>query len=186
MWELDSKENWEPKNWCFELWCWKRLLRVPWTAKRSNQSILKEVSPGCSLVGLMLKMILQYFSPLMWRADSFEKTLLLGKIEGRRRRLMTEDEMVGWHHWLNGHGFGWTLGVGDGQGGLACCGLWGRKELDTTERLNWCSSSTEKLTLRSITEMYLGKTSNIWKLNNAILNNSWVKEEITKIIRRYI
>ena len=87
-----------PRIDAFELWSWKRLLRVPWTAKRSNQSILKEISPGCSLVGLMLKLILQYFGPLIWRADSFEKTLLLGKIEGRRRRLMTEDEMVGWHH----------------------------------------------------------------------------------------
>ena len=70
----------------FELWCWRRLLRVPWTAKRSNQSILKEISPGCSLEGLMLKLKLQYFGHLMQRADSFEKTLMLGKIEGRRRR----------------------------------------------------------------------------------------------------
>ena len=70
----------------FELWCWKRLLRVPWTAKRSNQSILKDISPGCSLEGLMLKLKLQYFGHLMQRADSFEKTLMLGKIEGRRRR----------------------------------------------------------------------------------------------------
>ena len=70
----------------FELWCWRRLLRVPWTARRSNQSILKEISPGCSLVGLMLKLKLQYFGHLMQRADSFEKTLMLGKIEGRRRR----------------------------------------------------------------------------------------------------
>ena len=70
----------------FELWCWRRLLRVPWTARRSNQSILKEISPECSLEGLMLKMKLQYFGHLMWRADSFEKTLMLGKIEGRRRR----------------------------------------------------------------------------------------------------
>ena len=69
----------------FELWCWRRLLRVPWTARRSNQSILKEISPGCSLEGLMLKLKLQYFGHLMWRADSFEKTLMLGKIEGRRR-----------------------------------------------------------------------------------------------------
>ena len=70
----------------FELWCWRRLLRVPWTARRSNQSILKEISPGCSLEGLMLKLKLQYFGHLMQRADSFEKTLMLGKIEGRRRR----------------------------------------------------------------------------------------------------
>ena len=70
----------------FELWCWRRLLRVPWTARRSNQSILKEISPGCSLEGLMLKLKLQYFGHLIQRADSFEKTLMLGKIEGRRRR----------------------------------------------------------------------------------------------------
>ena len=70
----------------FQLWCWRRLLRVPWTARRSNQSILKEVSPGCSLEGLMLKLKLQYFGHLMWRTNSLEKTLLLGKIEGRRRR----------------------------------------------------------------------------------------------------
>ena len=70
----------------FELWCWRRLLRVPWTARRSNQSILKEISPGYSLKGPMLKLKLQYFGPLMWRTDSFEKTLMLGKIEGRRRR----------------------------------------------------------------------------------------------------
>ena len=70
----------------FELWCWRRLLRVPWTARTSNQSLLKEISPGCSLEGMMLKLKLQYFGHLMWRADSFEKTLMLGKIEGRRRR----------------------------------------------------------------------------------------------------
>ena len=81
----------------------------------------------------MLKLKLQSFGHLMQRADSFEKTLMLGKIEGRRRRGRTEDEMVGWHHRHNGHGFGWTLGVSDGQGDLVCCGSWGRKELDTTE-----------------------------------------------------
>ena len=81
----------------FELWCWRRLLRVPWTARRSKQSILKEISPGCSLGGLMLKLKLQYFDHLMQRANSFEKTLILGKIEGRWRR-GRQDEMVGWHH----------------------------------------------------------------------------------------
>ena len=119
-----------------ELWCWRRLLRVPCTARRSNQCIVKEISPGCSLEGLMLKLIHQYFGHLMWRADSFEKTLMLGKIEGRRRRGW-EDEMVGWHQQYNGHGFGWTLGVGDGQGGLVCCGSWSHKGSDMTEWLNW-------------------------------------------------
>ena len=85
MWELDHKESWVQKNWWFELWCWRRLLRVHWTVSRSNQSILKEISPEYSLEGLMLKLKFQYFGHLMWRADSLEKTLL-GKIEGRRRR----------------------------------------------------------------------------------------------------
>ena len=88
----------------FELWCWRRLLRVPWTARRSNQSILKEISPEYSLGGLMLKLKLQYFGYLMWRTDSFEKTLMLGKIEGGGRR-GRQDETVGWHHQLNGHEF---------------------------------------------------------------------------------
>ena len=82
----------------FELWSWRRLLRVPWVARRSNQSILKEISPGCSLEGLMLKLRLQYFDHLMGRADSLERTLRLGKIEGKEEKGMTEDEMVGWHH----------------------------------------------------------------------------------------
>ena len=86
MWELDCEESWTLKNWCFELWCWRRLLRVPWTARRSNQSILKEISPGWSMEGLMLKLKLQYFGHLMQRVDSLEKTLMLGGIGGRRRR----------------------------------------------------------------------------------------------------
>ena len=90
----------------FELWCWRTLLRVPWTARRSNQSMLKEISPGCSLVGLMLKLKLQFFGHLMKRVDSLEKTPIPRKIEGRREMGVTEDEMVGWHHQLNGHGFG--------------------------------------------------------------------------------
>ena len=119
----------------FKLWCWRRLLRVPWTARRSNQSILKEISPECSLEGLILKLKLQYFGHLMRRADSLEKTLILRKT-GQEEKGTTEDEMVGWHHRLDGHGFVWTPGVGDGQGGLACCNSWGRKGSDTTERLN--------------------------------------------------
>ena len=95
MWELDHKESWAPRIDSFELWCWRRLLRVPWTA-RSNQWILKEISPEYSLEGLMLKLKLQYFGHLMWKADSLEKTLMLEKIEGRRRR--------GWQRmrWLDG------------------------------------------------------------------------------------
>ena len=89
----------------FELWCWRRLLRVPWTARRSNQSILKEIRPWCSLEGMVLKLKLQYFGHLMQRVASLEKTLILGGIGGRRRRGMTEDEMAGWHHRFNGSEF---------------------------------------------------------------------------------
>ena len=88
----------------FELWCWRRLLQVPWTSRRSNQSILKEISPEYSLEGLMLKLKLQYFGHLMGRVDSLEKTLMLGGIGGRTRR-GRQDEMAGWHHRLNGHEF---------------------------------------------------------------------------------
>ena len=90
----------------FELWCWRRLLRVPWRERRSNQSILKDIIPGCSLEGLMLKLKLQYFGHPMWRTDSFEKTLMLGKIEGSRRMERQRMKMVGWHHRLNGLEFG--------------------------------------------------------------------------------
>ena len=139
-------ESWTVKNAecrridAFKLWCWRRLLRVPWTARRSNQSILKEISPGCSLEGLMLKLKFQYFGHLMQRADSLEKTLMLGKIEGRRRR-----DNRGWDGWMASlnqwTGFGWTSGVGDGQGGLACCSSWGHKQSDMTEWLNWTDIS---------------------------------------------
>ena len=124
----------------FALWCWRRLLRVPWNARISNQSILKEISPEYSLEGLMLKLKLQYLGHQMWRTDSFEKILMMGKIEGKRR---IGQQRMRWHHQLNGHGFGWTLGVGGGQGSLACCSPWGCKELDMTEWLNW----TEQITL---------------------------------------
>ena len=126
-------EGWGPKNWCFwTVWCWKRLLRVPWTARRSNQSILKEINPGISLEGMMLKLKLQYFGHVMQRVDSDA-----GRDWGQEEKGTTEDEMAGWHHGLDGHESEWTLWVGAGQGGLACCDSWGRKEPDTTERLNW-------------------------------------------------
>ena len=120
----------------FELWCCRRLLRVPWTARRSNQSILKEISPGCSLEGLMLKLKLQYFGHLMRRADSFEKTLMLGKIEGRKRRGQQRMRWLGGITDLMDMGLGRLRELGDTQGGLACCSSLGCKESDMTERLN--------------------------------------------------
>ena len=133
-WSIKKVEH--QRMYTFELWCWRRLLRVPWTARRSNQSSLKEISPEYSLERLMLKLKLQYFGHLMWRTDSLEETLMLRKLKVREKGT-TEDEMVGWHHQLNGYEFEQTLGVGDGQGGLACCSPWGHKELDATEWLNW-------------------------------------------------
>ena len=112
----------------FELWCWRRLLRVPWTARRSNQSILKEINREYSLEGLMLKLELQYFGHLMGRTESLKNTLMLGKIEGRKEKGMTEDEMVGWHYRLDGDAFEQALGDGEGQGSMACCSQWGSKE----------------------------------------------------------
>ena len=115
----------------FELWCWRRLLRVPWIARRSNQSILKEISLEYSLEGLMLKLKLQYFGHLMQRTDSFEKTLMLGNIEGGRRR--------GWQRmrWLDGITDLMDMSLSKLQGSLACCSPWGCKESDTAEQLNW-------------------------------------------------
>ena len=101
-WTIKKAEHWRID--AFELWCWRRLLRVPWAARRSKKSVLKEISPECSLEGLMLKLKIRYFGHLMGRADSLEKTLMLGKIKGERWRGQ-EDEMVGWYHQLNGHEF---------------------------------------------------------------------------------
>ena len=129
-WTVKKAEHWRID--AFELWCWRRLLRVPWTARKSNPSILKEISLECSLEELMLKLKLQYFGHLMRRASSFQKTLMLGKTEGRRRR--------GWQRtkWLDGITNSMDRSLGRlQQGGLASCGSWGCKESDTTERLNW-------------------------------------------------
>ena len=128
----------------FELWCWRKLLRVPWTARKSNQSILKEISPGWSLEGSMLKLKLPILRPpdaKSWLIDLLAQDPAAGKDEREEEKGMTEDEMAGWHHQLGGHGSGWTPGVGDGQRGLACCGPWGCKESDTTEWLNWTELS---------------------------------------------
>ena len=135
-WESETikkAENWRID--AFELWCWRRLLRVSWTARRSNQSILKEISPEYSLEGLMLKAE----TPILWPSDV--KNRLIGKDPDggkdwrQEEKGMTEDEMVGWHHQRNGHEFEWTPGVGDGQGSLACCSPWVTKS--QTQLSNW-------------------------------------------------
>ena len=121
----------------FELWYWRRLLRVPWTARRSNQSILKETSPWVFIGRTDAKAE----TPILWPPHA--KSWLIGKDSdagrdwGQEEKGPTEDEMGGWHHGLDGRESEWAPGVGDGQGGLACCDSWGRKESDTTERLNW-------------------------------------------------
>ena len=137
MWELGCEEGWAPKNWCFWTVVLEKTLRVPWTARRSNQSILKKINPGISFGRNDAKAE----TPVLWPPDA--KSWLIGKDSdagrdwGQEEKGTTEDEMAGWHHWLDGSKSEWTPGVGDRQGGLACCDSWGRKESDTTEQLNW-------------------------------------------------
>ena len=141
-WTIKKTEHWRID--AFELWCWRRLLRVPWTARRSNQSILKEISPEYSLEGLMLKLKLQYFWPPDGKNWLIGKDPDAGKEWRQEEKGMTEDEMVGWHHWLDGYEFESAPGAGDGLGNLVCCSLWGCKESDTTEQLNWTELINEQ------------------------------------------
>ena len=138
MWDLDCEESWAPKNWYFWTVVLEKTLESPLDCKEIQPVYPKgEISPGCSLEGLMLKLKPQYFGHLMRGVDSLEKTLMLGGIGGRGR----QDEMAGWHHRLDAYEFEWTLGVGDGQGGLGCCNSWGLKEPDMTELLNWTEAT---------------------------------------------
>ena len=133
-WNLKKAESWRID--AFELWCCRRLLRVRWTARRSNQSVLKKINPEYLLEGLILKLKLILWPPDMknWHIG---KDPDVGKDWRQGEKGMTEDEMAGCHHWLNGPEFEQALGIGDGQGCLACCSPWGGKESDMTERLNW-------------------------------------------------
>ena len=119
----------------FELWCWRRLLSIPWTARRSNQSILEKINPEYSLEELALKLKLQHFGHLMRRADS-RKDLDAGKDWRQKEKRATEDEMVGWPYQLDGHKLGQTPGDGEAQGSLACCSPWGCEQSDTAGWLN--------------------------------------------------
>ena len=140
-WTIKKAEPWRID--AFELWCWRRLLRVPWTARRSNQSILNEISPEYSLEGLMLKLKLQYFGYLMWRTDSFEKTLILGKIEGGRRsgqqRMRWLDLITQWTwDWVNSRSCWWT-----GRPGMLQCMGSQRVRHDWATELNWIMTNCE-------------------------------------------
>ena len=130
MWELNHKEGWEPKNWHFQTMVLEKTLESPGTARRSNQSILKEINPEYSLEGLMLKLKLQYFGHLMWRAHSWKRPWCWGRLRAGKKRV-TEDEKVGWHHWLNGHEFEKTQGDSEGHG-VAESQRWGHRESDMT------------------------------------------------------
>ena len=160
-WTVKKAECWRID--AFELWCWIRFLRVPWTARRSNQSILKEISPGISLERIMLKLKLQYFGHLMWRVDSLEKTLMLGGIGGWTKR-----GHRGWDGWMASP-TRWTwvwvkYGSWFGQGGLACCDSWGRKESDMTERPNWTEPMFSVIEGMKNGDISLLKEKKSWRL----------------------
>ena len=137
MWELDHKEHWAPKNWCFQTVVLEKTLESPLDSKE-----IKPVNPKGNQPWIFIgRTDAEAETPILWPPDV--KNSLIWKDPDARKdwrqevKGTTEDEMAGWHHQLDGHGFGWTPGIGDGQGGLACCNSWGCKESDTTERLNW-------------------------------------------------
>ena len=154
MWELDYKESWAQENWCFWTVVLEKTLESPLDCKEM-QPVLSKGDQSWVFIG---RTDVEAETPIRWPPHA--KSWLIGKDPddgkdwGQEEKGATEDKMVGWHHWLNGHGFGWTLGVGDGQGGLACCGSWGHKELDTTEQLNWTELN------------WMLKRWDFWKLSN--------------------
>ena len=159
MWELDYKESWAPKNWCFWTVVLEKTLESPLACKE-----IQPVHPKGDQSWVFIERIdVETETPILWAPDV--KSWLLGKDSdagedwGQKEKGMTEDEMVRWDHWLSGRGFGWTLGVDDGQWGRACCSSWGHKESDTTEWLNWTESNREQISL--LKTCY---PQNTWKL----------------------
>ena len=149
MWELDYKESWELKNWCFWTVMLEKTLESPLDSKEI-QSVHPKGDQSWVFIG---GTDVEAETLILWLPDAESwliwKDLDAGKDWGQEEKGTTEDEMVGWHHWLDGPEFGWTLGVGDGQGGLACCGSWSHKESDTTERLNWTETVSCKCIQKS-------------------------------------
>ena len=172
MWELDYKEGWALKNWCFWTAVLEKTLESP--------SDCKEIQPvqpkGDQSWVFFGGTDVEAEALILWPPDA--KSWLIwkdpdaGKDWGQEEKGMTEGEMVGWHHWLDGHGFGWTLGVGDGQGGLACCCSWGCKEWDTTEQLNW----TE---LNRVNEFINWQLFKSWLKQENYLTYNWGNHSVT-------
>ena len=167
MWELDYKESWVQKNWCFWTVVLEKTLESPLDCKEI-QSVHPKGAQSWVFIG---RTDVKAKTPILWspRVKSWLiwKDPDAGKDWRQEEKGTTEDEMVAWHHWLNGHGFGWTLGVGDGQGGLACCGSWGHKESDTTEWLNWTESDFPSVQ---------------WKTNYILFLRTHVNHKNTRIV----
>ena len=165
MWELDYKESWAPKNWCFWSVVLEKILESPLDCKEIQPVHLK----GDQSWVFIGRTGVEAETPILWPPDS--KNWLTGKDPdagkdwGQEEKGLTEDEMVGWHHWLNGCESEWTPGDGDGQEGLVCCGSWGHKESDTTEQLNWTEGPTSNLSICNFITFFLNRSLHIDQWN---------------------